>query len=65
MNLQWTPLDRVADIKIHGRLDQVLTRVAEVLGVDWTPYSPLQDPILGDRFLKLQVRRVQYNTVLT
>jgi len=48
VNLQWTPLAPRAHLKIHGRLDQVLTRAAEVLGVPWASCCPLQDPFWGE-----------------
>eukprot|EP00850_Spirogloea_muscicola_P011642 SM000073S21418 [mRNA] locus=s73:164872:167526:+ [translate_table: standard] len=37
INLQWTPLDRAAVLKINGKADQVLARLAELLLVKISP----------------------------
>ena len=39
VNLQWTPKDDSAVLKINGRCDDVMKLVMEQLGLDVDPYS--------------------------
>jgi NAD-dependent deacetylase sirtuin 7 len=45
VNLQWTPKDKVADLKINGRCDAVLARLLATLRLKPPPYSLKDDPI--------------------
>ncbi|KAJ2939242.1 hypothetical protein O0L34_g8555 [Tuta absoluta] len=47
VNLQWTPKDSVAALKINARTDQVMAQVARRLGVKVPRYSPCRDPLLA------------------
>jgi len=46
INLQWTPKDAVATIKLCARLDPVLAALARALGVRVEPYSVETDAVL-------------------
>ncbi|KAK7111139.1 uncharacterized protein [Littorina saxatilis] len=45
VNLQWTPKDERASLKIHGRCDDVLRRVAHYLGLAVPQYRRETDPL--------------------
>lgn len=45
INLQWTPKDRVADLKIHGTCDAVLDALVDELRVAPASYRARADPI--------------------
>jgi len=45
VNLQWTPKDRTADLKINGRCDAVLGRLLAALKLKLPAYSEHHDPI--------------------
>ncbi|XP_074649334.1 NAD-dependent protein deacetylase sirtuin-7-like isoform X2 [Tubulanus polymorphus] len=39
VNLQWTPKDELAMLKINGKCDEVLTRIMDYLGFNLPPYK--------------------------
>ncbi|CAH2000467.1 unnamed protein product [Acanthoscelides obtectus] len=45
VNLQWTPKDDVANMKLHGRCDMVMKKVMDLLGISVPPYQNHLDPI--------------------
>lgn len=45
VNLQWTPKDENATLKINGRCDDVMKRVLSHLGIDIPQYQRAKDPI--------------------
>ncbi|KAM5216922.1 NAD-dependent protein deacetylase sirtuin-7 isoform 1-T1 [Hipposideros larvatus] len=47
VNLQWTPKDDWAALKLHGRCDDVMQLLMDELGLEIPPYSRWQDPIFS------------------
>eukprot|EP00897_Mesotaenium_endlicherianum_P008718 jgi/Mesen1/7875/ME000042S07307 len=59
VNLQWTAQDRSADLKIHGRIDDVMLRLAEHLGLQVKEYSRALDPLLRGQVFHDQEQKVR------
>lgn len=47
VNLQWTPKDDSANVKIHGKCDQIMKTVMNILGINVSQYSRERDPIFS------------------
>ncbi|KAA0712509.1 NAD-dependent protein deacetylase sirtuin-7 [Triplophysa tibetana] len=47
VNLQWTPKDNLATLKIHGKCDAVMRLLMEELGLEIPVYNRSQDPIFS------------------
>ncbi|KAK2869546.1 hypothetical protein Q7C36_001417 [Tachysurus vachellii] len=47
VNLQWTPKDDLATLKIHGKCDDVMRLLMEELGVGIPTYNRSDDPIFS------------------
>lgn len=47
VNLQWTPKDDLATLKIHGKCDDVMSLLTEELGIDIPAYNRSEDPIFS------------------
>ena len=47
VNLQWTPKDATATMKINGRCDFVLAEVLQTLKMKIPDYTPYNDPLLS------------------
>ncbi|KAF4082873.1 hypothetical protein AMELA_G00133450 [Ameiurus melas] len=47
VNLQWTPKDDLATLKIHGKCDDVMRHLMEELGVEIPTYNRSEDPIFS------------------
>ncbi|KAG8446388.1 hypothetical protein GDO86_014010 [Hymenochirus boettgeri] len=59
VNLQWTPKDSVATLKINGKCDDVMQMLMEELNLDVPPYDRSQDPIFR---LAVPLRGEEENT---
>ncbi|KAH1182719.1 NAD-dependent protein deacetylase sirtuin-7 isoform X1 [Mauremys mutica] len=47
VNLQWTPKDDLAALKLHGKCDDVMRLLMEELGLEITCYDRTKDPIFS------------------
>ena len=46
VNLQPTPKDHAAELRLHGRCDTVLEQLVASLGMTYVPYQPAKDEVL-------------------
>lgn len=47
LNLQWTPKDKNASLKINGKCDEIMKLVMDFMNIKVTPYDRKKDPIFG------------------
>lgn len=47
LNLQWTPKDKSASLKINGKCDEIIKLVMDFMNIKVTPYDRKKDPIFA------------------
>lgn len=47
INLQWTPKDSIAALKVNGKCDEVMALVMKYMNINVRAYSRLRDPIFA------------------
>lgn len=47
LNLQWTPKDKNASLKINGKCDEIMKLVMDFMNIKVTPYDRKKDPIFA------------------